>query len=374
MSAPKDKLLFTPGPLTTSDSVKRAMLRDLGSRDRAFIEIVRNVRRRLVLLGGVSEDDWTAIPMQGSGTFALEAVLASTVPPDGRVLVAVNGAYGRRLIQIGNTLGIPMNAVEFEEDEAVDPARVAIALDAQPEVTHVAMCHCETTSGVLNPVADVGAVAHSRGKRFFVDAMSSFGAIPLHLEEGCIDYLVSSANKCIEGVPGFAFVIARRFAIEETDGWARSVSLDLLAQMCGLDHNGQFRYTPPTHAILAFHQALDELDAEGGVDGRGARYAANHQTLVVGMSRLGFRTYLPPERQSYIITSFYFPDDPNFDFGRFYEALSDRNFVIYPGKVGNADCFRVGSIGRIHPEDVQRLVEAVGVVLNEMGIELPSTS
>jgi len=373
MTAPRttgDKLLFTPGPLTTSATVKQAMQHDLGSRDDAFIEIVRGVRRRLLALGNVAAPEYTAVLMQGSGTFSLEAVLASTVPPDGKVLVAVNGAYGRRLVQLGKTLRIAMQALEFGEHEPVDPMRVATALAADPAITHVCVCHCETTSGVLNPVEAIGAVAHAAGKNFFVDAMSSFGAIPLNLAQANVNYLVSSSNKCIEGVPGFAFVIARLAALEATEGWARSMSLDLLAQYKGLETNGQFRFTPPTHAILAFHQALNELDAEGGVAGRGKRYADNHAALLSGMAALGFRPYLAPAHQSYIITSFYYPDHANFQFETFYRRLSDRGFVIYPGKVGNADCFRMGSIGRLYPEDMRNAVAAVRAVLDSMNISL----
>lgn len=365
-----DKLLFTPGPLTTSATVKEAMQHDLGSRDDAFIEIVRGVRRRLLALGGVAAPEYTAVLMQGSGTFSLEAVLASTVPSDGTVLVAVNGAYGRRLVQIGKTLRITMQTLEFGEHEPVDPARVEAALASDSSISHVAVCHCETTSGVLNPIDTIGGVVHKAGRRFFVDAMSSFGAIPLNLAAAHVDYLVSSSNKCIEGVPGFAFVIARLAALEATEGWARSVSLDILAQHLGLEANGQFRFTPPTHAILAFDEALNELDVEGGVAGRGKRYAENHAALVKGMTALGFRTYLQPEHQSYIITSFYYPDHPNFHFETFYRSLSDRGFVIYPGKVGNADCFRIGSIGRLYPDDVRNLVEAVRVVLDSMNVSL----
>ncbi len=370
MSRNQDKLLFTPGPLTTSATVKAAMQHDLGSRDDAFIEIVRGVRRRLLALGEVAAPEYTAVLMQGSGTFSLEAVLASTVPPDGKVLVAVNGAYGRRLVQIGKTLRIDMKALEFGEHEPVEPARVQAALAADPAITHVAMCHCETTSGVLNPVEAIGGVVRAAGKKFFVDAMSSFGAIPLNLGRANIDYLVSSSNKCIEGVPGFAFAIARLSSLEATEGWARSVSMDLLAQHKGLEANGQFRFTPPTHAILAFHQALNELDAEGGVAGRGKRYADNHAALLSGMTGLGFRPYLAPANQSYIITSFYYPDHANFHFETFYRRLSDRGFVIYPGKVGNADCFRMGSIGRLYPEDMQNLVKAVRAVLDSMNVSL----
>ena len=367
------KLLFTPGPLTTSETVKRAMLQDMGSRDAEFIEIVADVRRRLLALVEVGEDKYWAIPMQGSGTYSLEAVMASVVPPDGKVLVIINGAYGRRLLDIGRTLDLWMEGIEFPEDCPVPPEAVASYLESDPEIWLVSMCHCETTSGVLNPVQAVGEVVARAGRQFFVDAMSSFGGIPLNVEAAHIDYLVSSSNKCIQGVPGFGIVLASKDALLKTRGWARSVSLDLLAQAEGLDKNGQFRFTPPTQVILACQQALRELEEEGGVAGRGARYAENHRVLLDGMTALGFVPYVDAADQSYIITSFHYPNHPRFDFDTFYEALRNRGFITYPGKVSEADCFRIGTIGHLFPEDMRELLVAVDAVLGEMNISLSTT-
>lgn len=370
IASAKDKPLFTPGPLTTSSTVKQAMLRDLGSRDRAFIDIVREVRGRLVSLAGDGFAAYEAIPMQGSGTFSLEAVVSSTVPPNGKLLVIINGAYGRRIAHIAEVHKIPTARLAFPENTIPDVEQIAAALAEDASITNVAVVHCETTTGIVNPVAQIGARVRDSGRRYFVDAMSSFGAMPLDLAQAGVDYLVSSANKCIEGVPGFAFAIARREALLETDGWARTVSLDLLAQWKGLEANGQFRFTPPTHALLAFHQALLELEAEGGVGARGARYRANWETLLAGTRALGLREYLRPQDQGYIITSFHYPEHPNFDFDRFYERLNEKGYVIYPGKVSDADCFRIGSIGRIFPEDVQALLWAIEETLEEMRVDL----
>ena len=366
----KDKVLFTPGPLTTSRTVKQAMLRDLGSRDIEFISLIRNVRRRLVELGGADPSRFTAIPMQGSGTFGLEAVLSSTIAGDGKILVAVNGAYGRRLVHIAQVLGIPVVSLEYPENEPVAPSDAAKALEKDHEVSHVAVVHCETTSGLMNPIREIGREVKKLNRTYIVDAMSSFGAVPIHLEDDSVDYLVSSANKCIEGVPGFSFVLARLSHLLKTEGYARSVSLNLLDQYRGLEKDGQFRFTPPTHAIVAFDQALRELDAEGGVEGRAARYRESHRILVSGMKEIGFKVYLRPERQGYIITSFYYPEHPKFRFDEFYRRLNERDYVIYPGKVGEADCFRIGSIGRIFPSDVRDLLSAVRNVLAEMEVEL----
>ena len=362
----KDKVLFTPGPLTTAPTVKQAMLRDLGSRDFAFIETVRDIRRRLLAAGGVEGAGYEAILMQGSGTFSVEAVFSSTVARDGKVLLIVNGAYGKRMAQMCKVLGITAEVLEFPEDQLPDIAKVESAL-AGGGFTDVATVHCETTTGLINPVEAIGRLAKKAGARYFVDAMSSFGAVPLDIAAAHIDYIVSSANKCIEGVPGFGFIIARREALLETEGRARSLSLDILAQWKGLEKDGQFRFTPPTHALLAFHQALLELDREGGVPGRAARYRANYATLVHGMRALGFTEYLPTEKQGYIITSFRYPTHPKWDFEAFYKALNERGYVIYPGKVSNADCFRIGNIGRIFVSDVKDLLAAIAVVKAEMG-------
>ncbi|MGO9254855.1 MAG: 2-aminoethylphosphonate--pyruvate transaminase [Bryobacteraceae bacterium] len=370
----KDKVLFTPGPLTTSRTVKQAMLRDLGSRDTGFIHIVREIRQRLLVLGGAldsaSDGGYEAIPMQGSGTFALESVISSTVPTGGKMLVVINGAYGRRIEQIAHVLRIDVAAPTFPETQAANVREVEIALERDAAITHVAVVHCETTTGILNPIREIGAVVRRFHRLYFVDAMSSFGAVPLNLADCSIDYLVSSANKCIEGVPGFAFVLARREALLATEGFARSLSLDLLAQWRGLELDGQFRFTPPTHALLAFHQALLELEQEGGVEARAARYRQNYRTLIDGMRAMGFQEYLAPELQSYIITSFLYPDDPNFRFAEFYARLNEKGYVIYPGKVSKGNCFRIGHIGRIFPSDVQDLLAAIQSTLAGMGVDL----
>ena len=365
----KDKILFTPGPLTTSRTVKQAMQRDLGSRDFEFIQLVRNIRLQLLEVGEVADRGYETIIMQGSGTFGIEAVVSSVTPPNGKWLVIINGAYGRRIDQIANFLKIETIPLIYEEDRQPDLKEIEAALATNAAITHVAVVHCETTTGIINPVEEIGAIVNKFGKRFFVDAMSSFGAVPLNLAHSQIDYLVSSANKCIEGVPGFSFVIARREVLLETEGYARSVSLDLLAQLKGLETNGQFRFTPPTHALLAFAQALEELRAEGGVAGRGARYKHNYETLVAGMRKMGFKEYLKAADQGYIITSFHYPAQPNFDFNQFYERLNDKGLVIYPGKVSNADCFRIGNIGRIFESDVRALLAAIRDTLTEMEIE-----
>jgi len=365
-----DKPLFTPGPLTTSLTVKQAMLRDLGSRDFEFVQVVQEIRKELLVLAEASERGYEAILMQGSGTFGIESVIGSITPSNGKWLFAVNGAYGRRMVQIARILKIDASQVSFPESRPVNLTAVETALDHDPAITHIGAVHCETTTGLLNPILELGRMAADRGKLLMVDAMSSFGAVPVPVADWSIDYLVSSSNKCIEGVPGFSFVLARRAALEQISGCARSLSLDLLAQWRGLEADGQFRFTPPTHAILAFREALAELQAAGGVAGRAVRYRANYETLVHGMREMGFVEYLRPEDQSYIITSFRYPEHSSFDFNRFYALLNNKGFVIYPGKVSDAACFRIGTIGRIFEENVRALLAAIRETLAEMEVTL----
>ncbi|MCX7426517.1 MAG: 2-aminoethylphosphonate--pyruvate transaminase [Planctomycetia bacterium] len=363
-------LLLTPGPLTTSRCVKQAMLRDYCTWDDEYHEIVNDIRRRLCDLAG-GGPEWTSVLMQGSGTFAVEATVGSCMPPDGKLLVLANGAYGSRIAQIAARLRIPHALLKFSEVEPVDSARVEAELSADGQLTHVAMVHCETTTGIMNPAAEVGELCRRHGKVFILDAMSSFGGIPMNVAEVGAHYVISSANKCIQGVPGFGFVIAHRPTFERTEGWARSLSLDLFDQWREMEqHHGKWRYTSPTHVVRAFAQALVELDAEGGIPARAARYRENHRLLVAGMSELGFRALIAPEHQSPIITAFHYPVDPAFRFNTFYDALKARRFVIYPGKVSQADTFRIGTIGHVFPDDIRDLITAVDQVTRELALRV----
>ncbi len=347
------------------------MLRDAGSWHFEFNAVVASVRDRILRLAGLSrEAGFEAILLQGSGTFGVEAVFATAVPPSGKVLVLANGAYGERMALMLQRARIEHLVLRTATDIPNDPIALDRELAANKSITHVAAVHCETTTGILNPIHEIGKVVQKHNRTYVLDAMSSFGAIPIDFAAGGIDYLISSANKCLEGVPGFSLVIARRSALLACEGCARSLSLDLLDQLKGFEKNGQFRYTPPTHAILAFQQALNEFDQEGGVSGRAARYHRNHTILAEGMKQMGFRPYLPPDLQSYIITAFHYPHDPRFSFHDFYCRLSDRGFIIYPGKLTQANCFRIGTIGRLFEADIRALLAAIRETIDELGISM----
>jgi 2-aminoethylphosphonate-pyruvate transaminase len=362
-----DKLLFTPGPLTTSLTVKEAMLHDLGSRDSSFIKAVRDIRDELLALGHVSQaKGYETVIMQGSGTFGVESVISSVVPRSGKLLVLINGAYGERIAKMASIHKIPYEALVCDEDQTPDLQKTEELLTSG-SFTHMVIVHCETTSGIFNPIDAFGALAVKYGVGYIVDSMSAFGAVPVDIAACNIDFLVSSSNKCIEGVPGFSFVIAQKDSLLKCKDQADTLVLDLYAQWLGLENDGQFRFTPPTHALLAFRQALRELHEEGGVTARAARYQNNFNTLAEGMSKLGFKEYLSRDKQGYIINSYHYPEQAAFDFKAFYNKLNDRGFIIYPGKLTKANCFRVGNIGRLYAKDVEALLKAITEVKSEMG-------
>lgn len=364
MSSP---LLLTPGPLTTAPAIRAPMSHDYGSRDPAFVAMSDAVRARLAAMAGPSES-LVAVPLQGSGTFAVEAAIGTFLPRSGHLLVLVNGAYGERMVEITRRIGRTVTALTWDEDAPVDPARLDAALAADPAISHVAVVYCETTTGILNPLAEVAEVVARHGRRLLIDAMSAFGALPLQLSEVPFDAVLASSNKCLEGVPGIGFVIARREALAATQGQAHSLSLDLFAQQARFAKDGQWRFTPPTHVLAALHAALEAHAAEGGVEGRGARYAASCQVLVQGMRSLGFRTLLPDALQAPIIVTFKQPASAAYDFERFYEGLRARGFAIYPGKLTKEDTFRVGCIGQVFPDDLRRFLVAVREVMATLGM------
>jgi 2-aminoethylphosphonate-pyruvate transaminase len=362
-----DPFLLTPGPLTTSASVKRAMVHDWGSRDATFVRYNREVLEAIVEVAG-GQGTHVAVGMQGSGTFAVEAMLTNFVPRAGKVLLLVNGAYGKRAQRICEIAGRAHVVLETPEDTPPDLARLAAVLEGDRAVTHVFAVHCETTSGIANPVAGIARLVAAAGRRLLVDSMSAFGALPIDAREVRYDALAASSNKCLEGVPGMGFVVCRKDALIESRGNATTLVLDLHDQWQAMEKTGQWRFTPPIQVIVALHQAIQEYREAGGQPGRLARYANNCRVLVEGMRALGFRTLLPDAMQAPIIVTFHMPADPRFQFQRFYDGLKDRGYVIYPGKLTVADSFRIGCIGRLDEGHMRGALAAVAEMLAEMGV------
>ncbi len=355
-------ILLTPGPLSSSKGVRNALLRDWCTWDDDYnLDIVQNIRERLIKLSTPNFNEYTAVLMQGSGSFSVEATLGSAISEKGKVLIITNGAYGQRMVKMAKVLRLNYAVLEYYETEIPDVSDVAEMLERDTDITHVAMVHCETTTGILNPLEDIAKVVKLAKKVFIVDMMSSFGGIPVDAYKLGIDFLISSSNKCIQGVPGFAFVIARKSELIKCDGNARSLCLDLYDQWREMNPTGKWRYTSPTHIVRAFYQALNELEEEGGVEARYERYKLNHKTLVEGMSKLGYKALLSEKVQSPIITSFLYPK-VNFDFNDFYNKVKENGFVLYPGKISKADTFRIGNIGEVYPDDIKHLLEVLATI------------
>jgi 2-aminoethylphosphonate-pyruvate transaminase len=363
----RDPILLTPGPLTTSLPTKVAMLRDWGSWDASFNAVTAEVRRKLldVIHGEASH---VCVPMQGSGTFSVEAAVNTLVPRDGHVLVLVNGAYGSRMAKLTAMMGRRTSTFETAEDVPTTPQDVDRLLRADPSITHVGLIHCETSTGILNPLPEIAGVVQRHGRSLIVDAMSSFAAIGIDARTTPFDALIAASGKCVEGPPGMGFAFVRRSVLERCAGNSTSLSLDLHDQWTYMERTTQWRYTPPTHVVVALNAALDQFAAEGGQPARLARYAKNCETLVGGLGELGFKLFLRPEIQAPIILTFHAPPDPAYSFKDFYARVRDKGFILYPGKLTQVETFRVGCIGAVGPDEMRHAVNAVRDVLREMGV------
>ena len=369
-----EPFLLTPGPLTTAYSVKEAMLRDWGSWDGDFRAMTKSMCDQLVALAGDTKGEFACVPMQGSGSFCCEAMLGTMVPKGGKVLVLANGAYGLRAAETMRVMGRAYTLIDKGDYLPPRGDEVGRALDADPSISHVIAIHCETSSGILNPIAEIAEVVAAKGRRLLIDSMSAFGAVDLDVSRIQYDAMVSSANKCIEGVPGFGFVIARRSALEAAKGNAHSLSLDVHAQWAAMEKTGQWRFTPPTHVVAAFLEALRLHALEGGVAGRGARYQRNRDVMVAGMRALGFETLLADRWLSPIIVTFFNPAHASFVFSTFYDLMKAKGFIIYPGKLTVVDSFRVGCIGQMDESVMRRVVAAAAECLAEMGVDTAAPS
>ncbi len=356
--------LLTPGPLTTTSTVKEEMLFDRCTWDGEYKEITQKIRTQLLQLAGADSSSYTAVLMQGSGTFTVESVMTTAIGKNDKALIITNGAYGERIVKMAQYISIDYKEHRVEYDQVPLESDLRSILDEDSHITHLIMVHCETTTGILNPIDMISKLAKDYNKTLIIDAMSSFGGMDINVQALGIDYLISSANKCIQGVPGFGFVIAKLQKLTKCKGNARSLSLDLFDQWKEMDKDGKWRYTSPTHVVAAFSQALDELMEEGGIYARNNRYQHNNRILRERLERAGFKAFISEEKQSPIITSFLYPKD-NFSFDEFYRFVKERGYVIYPGKLTDADTFRIGNIGEIYEEDIKDLCD---IIENYMGV------
>ena len=363
----RDRILLTPGPLTTTLRTKLAMLKDWGSWDSDFNAVTARLRSQLLdIVHG--HETHVVVPLQGSGTFSVEAAVATVVPRDGHVLVLDNGAYCKRAAKLTQMMGRRASVLAFAEEEPVSAQALEARLAEDASITHVVLIHCETGTGVLNPFAEVSEVCARRGKGLIVDAMSSFGAIEIDARRLRFDALVAASGKCLEGVPGMGFVFLRKAILAGCAGNSQSLAMDLHDQYVYMEKTTQWRFTPPTHVMVALAEAMAQYVEEGGQPARLARYRDNCATLIEGMRALGLKPLLSPEVQAPIIVTFHAPTHPAYDFKRFYAAAKARGFILYPGKLTQVETFRVGCIGAIGRNEMQQAVNAVGEALREMGI------
>ncbi|MEN9779694.1 MAG: hypothetical protein RL087_2051 [Pseudomonadota bacterium] len=363
----RDKILLTPGPLTTTLRTKLAMLRDWGSWDSDFNAVTARVRKSLLdIVHG--HDTHVVVPLQGSGTFSVEAAVATVVPREGHVLVLDNGAYCKRAAKLSQMMGRRCTVVGFADDQPVSAQVLDEKLKADASISHVVMIHCETGAGVLNPLQAVSDVCKAHGKGLIVDAMSSFAALPIDARQVQFDALIAASGKCLEGVPGMGFVFLRKAILDSCAGRSQSLAMDLHDQYVYMEKTGQWRFTPPTHVVVALAEAIAQFEAEGGQSARLKRYEANCRTLIDGMAALGFKPFLAPAVQAPIIVTFHAPGDKRYDFKAFYAAARAHGFILYPGKLTQIETFRVGCIGAIGPDEMAQAVNAVRMALADLGI------
>lgn len=364
----KDKILFTPGPLVTSRTVKYAMLRDVGSREAMFIEIIKDTSRRLYEIAGVKKGEYEIVYMQGSSTFALESVITSAVPRDKKILVVINGAYGERIAKIASKVGLTVEKLVYREYDLPKISDIEKKLKEDRNISMVAAVHIETTTGIINPASEIGAVTSAYGRDYLVDAVTTFGAYSYNINDYNIDYLVAASDKCFEGVPGFSAIFAKTEKIKKLENIASSLVLDLYDQWRYFEEKGDFRFTPPTNVMLAFHQALVELENEGGVAAREKRYHEISDYLVTKMKELGFREYLFPKTRGHVISTFLYPSSNNFSFDEFFSRLYEKDLVIYPGKLDNRHVFRIATMGKLSISDIKNLIRTIKETLEEMEV------
>ena len=363
-----DQYLLTPGPLTTSRAVKEAMLFDKSPNSPQMVEMVKGIRDYIVELAH-GTGSYECVPVQGSATFGIEATFHTLADREtSHVLIVENGFYGLRLREVIEAIRFKTSRLVLPVTPPVTGEDVAARLDADPSITHVAMCHCDTGTGVLNPLEGVAAVCRERGVKLVVDAIASFGGFEIDAPALGLEAVIISPNKCFESVPGMAFVLARRESLEAAKGRSPSYVLDLHSQWAFMEEKGWFRTTYPTHVLLAMGKAVELHKAEGGIAPRQERYRSNWRRLVDGLRQRGFQTFMPDEYASPIIATFHDPDDPNYDFATFYAAMERRGFVIFPGRLTSANTFRIGTMGDLTDGDISMVIDAVVESMAEIGV------
>ncbi|MFR8033887.1 MAG: 2-aminoethylphosphonate--pyruvate transaminase [Lachnospiraceae bacterium] len=361
----EQKILLTAGPICTSMRVKEAMLRDLGTRDHEYQDMVEQLRNELLQLAHVDADTHSVVFLQGSGTYGVESVLDSSVGKKGKVLILSNGAYGERMEQICIAHGISYQMQSFSKLEAL-PVEKLESYIKEDSITHVAFIHCETTAGVLNDLEAILKLTHKYHKRSIVDAMSSFGSMEMNLKELDMDFLITSSNKCLHGVPGVAIIYGKQEAFQQCEGNADNLAMDLYKQWAEMEASrGAFRFTSPTHVLLALNEAVKELKEQGGIAVRHDHYVFLQKKIQDTMKELGFEAPVKREEQAPVITTYFIPEW--MDFSHFYDWMKERDILLYSGKLPGYHAFRIGNLGDLSVSDIERTLDEIRVYVREYG-------
>lgn len=368
----KRNILLNPGPATTTDSVKLAqVVPDICPREKEFAGMMKQMREDLVRIVHGDQEKYTSVLFCGSGTLNLDVCLNSLLPADRKVLVINNGAYSSRAVEICEYYGLPHIQLKFPVDEQPDLKVVEQTIKENPDIAVVYTTHNETGTGVLNPVREIGALAHENGAIFVVDTTSTYAMIPIDIERDNIDFCMASAQKGLMSMTGLSFVIGNRRIIEESANYPkRSYYCNLFLQYDYFEKTGQMHFTPPVQTIYATRQALDEYFEEGE-KAKWERHTRVFQALKKGVASLGFREMIRDEIQAGLVVSVLYPDDPNWDFERVHDYCYEHGFTIYPGKVSDTPTFRLCALGAIDEPDIEAFIQVLRQALCANNILVP---
>jgi 2-aminoethylphosphonate-pyruvate transaminase len=368
METIKRNILLNPGPATTSDTVKQAMVvPDICPREQEFCDIMNSIKLDLPKVVN-GQDDYVAVLFASSGTGGVESAITSAVPKDGKLLIVENGSYGTRICKIAERYSIPFVSYSLAYGDYPDIKAIELLIKNDTNITHLAVIDHETTSGMRNPVQAICDLAHSNNIEVIVDCMSSYAGLEIDLQKWKAEYIISSSNKCIQGMAGLSFVIFRKSLLEKIKGNARSFYFDLYEQYSGFQKSGQMQFTPPVQVVYALRKAIDEFFDET-LTGRLNRYRQNYETLYFGLEKMGFRFLLPEAQQSGILLAVLEPSNPEYSFDAMHDFLYRRNYTIYPGKGAKEATFRLSVLGDLHKNDIEGFLTTLSEYFAQAGIK-----
>lgn len=368
----KRNILLNPGPATTTDTVKMAqVVPDICPREKEFTDLMRQLRSDLLKVVHADPEKYTSVLFCGSGTLNIDVCLNSLLPKGGKILIVNNGAYSARAVEICQYYGLPHINLSFPVDQLPNLKLVEKILIENPDIALVHTTHNETGTGILNPIREIGALAHKYGATFTVDTTSTFAMRPIHIEEENIDFCMASAQKGLMAMTGLSFIIGNKDKIVDSKNYPkRSYYCNLYLQYKYFEKSGEMHFTPPVQTIYAAIQGLKEYFAEGE-EAKWARHTRVFEAILNGLDELGFHDVIKREWQSGLVVSVLYPDDANWDFEKIHDYCYERGFTIYPGKISNADTFRLCALGAIDVQDIEAFFVVFKEALLHYQIQIP---